>query len=188
MNRNARHTVQSIALAGTLATLTLGVIAPTVAQAASIAPATTVDAAAPATARESQPTGRMGVWANIYNRSGKATIWVKNRDTGQTFELKPKQSQAFDSEFTTVADEIELTIQHPGQKDFDIDIANPTTSWPNVTVDGDNENFSEWETQFFKSGDSRIEVQRHNDRDNRKRFYINITPPGPVQPGPTAPR
>lgn len=182
-----RRTVKHIAVTGALASLTLGVIASTSAQAATSSPSAPSDATAPAAAQASQTNGRMGVWANIYNRSGKATIWVKDRDTGQTFELKPKQSHAFDSEFTTAADEIELTVQHPGQKDYDIDIANPTTSWPNVTVAGDNENFSEWETKFFKSGDSRIEVQRHDDRDDRKRFYINITPPGPIQPGPAQP-
>lgn len=132
-------------------------------------------------ATSSHPTGRMGVWVNIYNRSNTDTITVKNRRSGLRYLIPPRQSHAFDRDFVTAFDDIELTVQIVGAEDFDIDVANPTFSWPNVTVAGDNENFAEWETKSFVAGDSRVEVQRHDDQNDRKRFFINVTPPGPLQ-------
>lgn len=180
----------AVVLGGTIIAPTAGAqAAPEAAVAAATsAPATAVAGARPATigtptgpgASESDRKGRMGVWANIYNRSGKAEFRVKNRTTGATWTLAPHGSHAFDTEFQTVCDEVELSIQIPGQREFEIDIANPTMGWPNVTVDGDNENFSQWETKYFAVGDSRVEIQRHNDQDDRKRFFITITPPGPI--------
>ena len=163
--------------AGAQAAPATAVAAP--AAAAAAAPVTPATPAGPG-ASESDRNGPMGVWANSYNRSGKAEFTVKNRKTDATWTLAPHGSHAFDKEFQTVCDEIELSIQIPGQREFEIDIANPTMGWPNVTVDGDNENFSQWETKYFAVGDSRVEVQRHNDQDDRKRFFITIPPPGPI--------
>jgi hypothetical protein len=176
---NARPIRRRAALV-TIAAIGLALAAPAAAEVAAAAPSLTQAAGASTEARDAQPTSRSGVWVNIYNRSGKTSFTVKDRDTGQTFEVKPRESKAFDRGFASVSDEVELSVHAPGQEAFDIDVANPTLSWPNVTVDGDNENFSVWETKFFASGDSRIEVQRHDDQNDRKRFFINITPPGPL--------
>lgn len=169
------------------AVMGLSIISPVVAHATPTPPpppaaATTAPAGRPtAEIVDPQSNGRMGVWANIHNRSSKDSITVKNRRSGLHYIIKPRESKAFDREFVTWGDEIELTVQIAGQEDFDIDIANPTMSWPNVTVAGDNENFSEWQTKFFVAGESRMEVQRHDDQNDRKRFFFNITPPGAIK-------
>lgn len=102
---------------------------------------------------------------------------MKNRRSGLHYLIKPRESKSFDREFVTGGDEIELTVQIASEEDFDIDITKPTMSWPNVTVAGDNENFSEWESKFFVAGESRVEVQRHDDQNDRKRFFLNVTLP-----------
>lgn len=159
----------------------LSLVTPAAAHAAPTAAAASAVAHATPSVPADHPNGRMGVWANIHNRSNTDTITVKNRRSGVHYDIKPRQSYAFDRDFVTACDEIELTVEIPGQEDFDIDIANPTFSWPNVTVAGDNENFAEWDTKYFVAGESRVEVQRHDDQNDRKRFFLNITPPGPLQ-------
>lgn len=174
------------------AVIGLAVMTPAFAQAAPAAPASPqpappATAAAPSTgspldAREARPNARSGVWTQLYNRSGKATFSVQDRNSGKVWKVGPKQTVAFDSDFTTVADDIELKVTPDSNPDhwFDIDISNPTIGYPNVSVNGTNKRFSEWETKWYSAGETRVEVQRHDDQNNRKRFYINITPPGPI--------
>ena len=78
--------------------------------------------------------------------------------------------------------DIELKVTPDSNPDhwFDIDISNPTIGYPSVSVNGTNKRFSEWETKWYSAGETRVEVQRHDDQNNRKRFYINISPPGPI--------
>ena len=180
--------------AGFVATAVIGLtlMTPAFAQAAPPAPVSsppppTVTAPAPSNtspleAPDAQPNSRMGVWTQLYNRSGKATFSVQDRSSGKVWKVGPKQTVTFDSAFTTVADDIELKVTPDSNPDhwFDIDISNPTIGYPNVSVNGTNKRFSEWETKWYSAGETRVEVQRHDDQNNRKRFYINISPPGPI--------
>ncbi len=169
--------LECIALIGTTALLGFGVLTP------AMASATTAEQEGSAPANhsgENQKNARDGVYVWVKNRSSKQTIEVKNRYSGVTRTLAPGASTAFDKAFSTVTDEVELTVYVPGQREFEIDVSNPTIGWPNVTVDGDNETYSQWEQRSFAVDDSRVIVQRHNDQDKRKRFFIEITPPGPL--------
>jgi hypothetical protein len=127
---------------------------------------------------DSQRNGRDGVYVHVKNRSPKITIEVKNRQSGVPRFLKPGESTAFDKDYSSVYDEVELLVSIPKQQDFEIDASNPTIGWPNVTVDGDNENYSQWQERYFVVDETRVVVHRHNDQDDRKRFFIEITPPG----------
>lgn len=167
------------ALIGASTMLSLGFLTPAVAHATTTeTPSGSVSAAA---ATENQFNSCDGVYVHVKNRSSTVTIEVKNRHSGVPRTLKPGESTAFDKAHSSVTDEVELEVRIPGQRAFEIDASNPTIGWPNVTVDGDNENYSEWEEMGFAVDDSRVMVQRHNDQDERKRFFIEITPPGPIR-------
>lgn len=120
--------------------------------------------------------GRLGVSMELRNMSTVDTIKVKDRDTGREVSLAPGEKATFSEHFHAAVDELELKTWKSGDGD-EIDAANPTFSWPNVTIDGDNENFSTGETKTFLSdAGTRYKVTRNNDSGEYKTFYTEITP------------
>lgn len=130
--------------------------------------------AAPADADQLQ--GRLGISMEIRNMSSVDSIQVRDRDSGHQVALGPGEKATFSEHFHAAVDELELRTWKSGKGD-EIDAANPTFSWPNVTIDGDNENFSTGETKTFLSDSgTRYKVRRNNDTGEYKTFYTEITP------------
>ena len=85
----------AIVLGGAITTPTASQAAPASLNMSALA--TPAGAIADLGASEEESNGRMGVWANIYNRSGTTEFTVRNRNTWATWTVKPHQSQAWPS-------------------------------------------------------------------------------------------
>lgn len=130
----------------------------------------------PAAATDEQLQGRLGVSMELRNMSTVDTIYVRDRDSGHQVTLAPGEKTTFAEDFHAAVDELELEAWKSGDRE-EIDAANPTFSWPNVTIDGDNENFATNETKYFLSDSgTRYKVHRGGDSSEYKMFYTEITP------------
>lgn len=169
------------------AALTVGAIAATPAAAA---PAS-VPAAAPA-ASESGPQffSKKGVEIKVVNDSDTTqnpqSFWVREYQSG-TFtwvprgEVKPGESRTYSGK-EDVLDDKELRIfynfedyrQNAGAY-TEIDVSNPRTSSPNISVGGINKWFLEGTRQQWEEQGVRYVAERHDDSSRFKVFTMKIT-------------
>ncbi len=184
MNRTIRHSIKRIALAGALATLAVGVVAPTVAQAAP-APAHTATSKSSKASDSPQFRWQKGTMVIVQN-TGDQSIWVvKLYPFGATsddpVQIDPGKQYTWQGK-RDGQDDVELAVYfNKGDADrekngIDVDAENPLYSTPWLSVDWDSEYFNEGSSHTWVTKDgSRYHGRRSHDSHEHKVFWLQIT-------------
>lgn len=178
MSRTFRRTLKNIALAGILAPLAVGVVAPSVAQATAAAPA------APPAANSPQFTWQKGTMVIVQN-TGDQSIWVVKRypfgGTDSPTEIEAAKQRTWEGK-REGQDDVELIVYFSksdadqGKNGIEVDAENPVYSTPWLSVDWDSEYFNEGSSHTWVASDgSRYYGKRSHDSAEHKVFWLEVT-------------